>query len=79
MIILGLNAYHPDASVALVKDGELLWATEEERFNRIKHSSGFPALALQRCLKDTGIRPAEIDAVAIGKNPRANGRGRATD
>ena len=72
MMILGINAYHPDASVALMKDGELIWAGEEERYNRIKHSSGFPKLALQRCLEETEISPVAIDAVAISKNPRAN-------
>ena len=48
MIFLGVNAYHPDASVALLKDGDLLWAGEEERYNRLKHSSGFPKLALRQ-------------------------------
>jgi len=72
MIILGINAYHPDASVALMKDGALLWAAEEERFNRIKHTSGFPRLALQKCLEENGISPSEVNAVAISKDPRAN-------
>jgi len=72
MIILGINAYHPDASVALLQDGVLVWAAEEERFNRVKHSSGFPEMAIQRCLKETGIHLAKIDAVAISKNPWAN-------
>ncbi len=72
MIILGLNAYHPDASVALLRDGEVVWAAEEERYSRIKHTSGFPVLALQACLKENQIDPAEIQVVAISKNPRAN-------
>lgn len=72
MILLGINAYHPDASAALIRDGRLLWAAEEERFNRIKHSSGFPKLALKQCLLDTNIPPQAIDFVAISKNPRAN-------
>ncbi|MFA6599586.1 MAG: carbamoyltransferase C-terminal domain-containing protein [Candidatus Omnitrophota bacterium] len=72
MIILGLNAYHPDSSVALVKDGVLLWGAEEERYSRVKHASGFPKLALQACLRDTGVLLEQIDVVAIGKNPRAN-------
>lgn len=72
MYVLGINAYHPDASVVLLKDGVPVWAAEEERFNRIKHSSGFPKEALRRCLKDCGVTPSEIDIVAISKNPRAN-------
>ena len=72
MNVIGINAYHPDASVALLRDGVPVWAAEEERFNRIKHISGFPALALQRCLEDTGIVPGDLDAVAISKDPRAN-------
>ena len=72
MIILGINAYHPDASVALLQDGVLVWAAEEEQFNRVKHSSGFPKMAIQRCLKETGIHPEKINAVAISKNPRAH-------
>lgn len=72
MIILGINAYHPDASVALLKEGILIWAGEEERFNRIKHASGFPRLALQHCLRETKISPSDIDIVAISRNPKAN-------
>jgi len=40
--ILGINAYHGDASACLVKDGELIAAAEEERFRRVKHWAGFP-------------------------------------
>lgn len=72
MIILGLNAYHPDAAVAVLKDGVPVWAAEEERFSRVKHASGFPALALQRCFKDLQIPFSAVDAVAISKNPHAN-------
>ena len=56
--ILGLNAYHGDASAALVVDGELVAAVEEERLNRVKHCAGFPALAAAWCLADAGWRPA---------------------
>ena len=45
MIIVGLNAYHGDVSAALVRDGQLIAAIEEERFRRIKHCAGFPHLA----------------------------------
>ena len=70
--ILGLNAFHGDAAAALVLDGELVAAAEEERFNRIKHCAGFPALAAAWCLEDAGLDAADLDHVAIGRDPRAN-------
>jgi carbamoyltransferase len=70
--ILGLNAYHGDAAAALVVDGELVAAAEEERFNRVKHCAGFPELAAAWCLADAGLAPGELDYVAIGRDPGAN-------
>lgn len=70
--ILGLNAFHGDAAAALVVDGELVAAAEEERFNRIKHCAGFPALAAAWCLADAGLEASDLDHVAIGRDPRAN-------
>ena len=70
--ILGLNAYHGDAAAALLVDGELVAAAEEERFNRIKHCAGFPSLAAAWCLAEAGLKPADLDHVAIGRDPRAN-------
>jgi len=70
--ILGLNAYHGDAAAALVVDGELVAAAEEERFNRIKHVAGFPSLAARWCLEEAGIRPEELDHLAVSRDPRAN-------
>jgi len=67
MRILGLNAFHGDASAALLADGQLVAATEEERFNRIKHWAGFPAAAASACL--SGEPP---DCVAISRNPKAH-------
>ncbi len=55
-----------------MRDGTVVWAAEEERFSRIKHASGFPVLALRACLEENGIKPTEIQAVAISKDPRAN-------
>ena len=49
-ITLGLNAYHADSSAAIFVDGELLVATEEERFRRVKHWAGFPTEAIKFCL-----------------------------
>ncbi len=70
--ILGLNAYHGDAAAALVVDGELVAAVEEERLNRVKHCAGFPALAAKWCLEDAGIAPEALDHVAVGRDPKAN-------
>jgi carbamoyltransferase len=70
--ILGINAYHGDASAALVLDGQLVAAVEEERFNRIKHWAGFPAQSIRWCLERAQLQPREIEHVAISFNPRAN-------
>jgi carbamoyltransferase len=71
MYILGLNAYHADSSAAIFKDGEMIAATEEERFRRVKHWAGFPSLAVQFCLKEAGITLSEVDHIAIGRDPKA--------
>src|ERR671930_1779676 len=70
--IVGINAYHGDAAAALVVDGELVAAAEEERFNRVKHCAGFPALAARGCLADAGLGPDDLDHVAVSRDPRAN-------
>jgi carbamoyltransferase len=71
MNILGINAYHGNASAALVCDGKLIAAVEEERFNRIKYAAGFPAAAIRFCLKEAGINLSDIDHVAVPRNPYA--------
>ena len=58
MIILGINAYHGDVAAALLRDGELVAAVEEERFRRIKHWAGFPREAIRTCLEMAKIAPA---------------------
>jgi carbamoyltransferase len=72
MKIIGINAYHGDASASLVVDGQLVAAVEEERFNRIKHWAGFPSQSIQYCLDVAGLTIGDIDHVAISFNPRAN-------
>lgn len=71
MIILGINAYHADASAAIFVDGKLIAATEEERFTRIKHWAGFPAKAVAFCLKEAAVSMAQVDYFAIGRDPKA--------
>jgi carbamoyltransferase len=70
--ILGINAYHGDVSAVLVRDGVLVAAVEEERFRRIKHCAGFPALAIQSVLEQGGIAGAAVDHVAVSRDPNAH-------
>ena len=49
MLVLGINAYSSDTSTAMLGDGQILAAVEEERFTRIKHSAGFPAQGIRYC------------------------------
>ena len=72
MYILGINAYHGDAAAALIKDGRLVAAVEEERFNRKKHCAGFPTMAVRYCLEAAGITSADLDHVGISRDPSAN-------
>ncbi len=71
-VILGINAFHGDASAAIVVDGQLIAAVEEERFNRIKHWAGFPSQSINYCMEIAGVRLSDIDHVAISSNPSAN-------
>lgn len=72
MNILGINAYHGDASASLIQNGQLIAAVEEERFTRIKHWAGFPNQSIQYCLKIGNIKPSELDHIAISYNSKAN-------
>jgi carbamoyltransferase len=69
--ILGLNAYHPDASAAVLVDGRLVAAAEEERFNRVKHAAGFPANAVRYVMKAAGIAPRDLRILAVARDPHA--------
>jgi carbamoyltransferase len=72
MYILGINAYHADASACIYHNGELIAAAEEERFRRIKHWAGFPTIAIEFCLKEAGISISNVDYIGISRNPKAN-------
>ncbi len=72
MKILGIDAYHGDASAALVVDGQLVAAAAEERFNRQKHCAGFPRRAIEYCLKEGGLRLRDLDHVGIARRPWVN-------
>jgi carbamoyltransferase len=71
MLIVGINAYHGDASAAAIIDGKLVAAAEEERFNRIKHAAGFPVEALRYVVKAAGASPRDIDMLAVARDPWA--------
>ncbi|MGH7782084.1 MAG: carbamoyltransferase family protein [Candidatus Binataceae bacterium] len=71
MLIIGLNAYHGDASAAAIVDGRLVAAAEEERFTRVKHEAGFPAHALRYVLEAAGALPRDIRIVAVARDPWA--------
>ena len=67
--ILGLSAYYHDSAAALIQDGEILRAVQEERFTRKKHDDRFPINAIKYCLKSTGISSKEIDYVVFYDKP----------
>ena len=69
--ILGINAHHADASAAILKNGALLAAVEEERITRVKHWAGFPEKAIAFCLREAGIGLAQVHRIAISRDPRA--------
>ena len=77
MYILGINAYHGDAAAAIIHDGELVAAVEEERFNRIKHGKRplpftaweLPFAAIDYCLGAAGIGLADVQHVAYSFDP----------
>jgi len=71
MIILGINAYHANASAAIIVDGKLRAAVEEERLNRVKYAAGFPARAIQFCLDAVGAKLSDIDHIAVPRDPWA--------
>src|SRR5947209_14722315 len=72
MYILGINAYHGDAAAAIIRDGRLVAAAEEERFNRHKHCAGFPAESVKFCLEAAGCSIEDVEHVGISRDPSAH-------
>jgi carbamoyltransferase len=72
LIILGINAYHADSAAAVVRDGKLIAAAEEERFRRVKHWAGFPSQALAYCLQEAKLKLSEVDHIALNQDNRVN-------
>ena len=69
MRVLGISAFYHDSAAALIEDGHLAGAAQEERFTRKKHDSGFPEHAVQYCLDAAGIKLADVDYVAFYDKP----------
>jgi carbamoyltransferase len=68
-VILGISAFYHDSAAALVKDGRIVAAAQEERFSRRKHDFRFPTHAIDYCLSEAGLTPAEVDHVAFYDKP----------
>ena len=75
--ILGINAFHADASACLLRDGVLVAAVEEERFRRIKHWAGLPVESIRFCLAEGGLALRDLAIVAVNSDARANLLGKA--
>jgi len=69
LIVLGLSAYYHDSAAALIRDGEILAAAQQERFSRIKSDAEFPKDAISYCLKDAGISLSDVDWVGFYDKP----------
>jgi len=67
--ILGISAFYHDSAAALVRDGRIVAAAQEERFTRRKHDPGFPRRAIEYCLSEAGIDASQIDHVAFYERP----------
>ena len=73
MVILGLNAFHPDSAACVLVDGKLVAAVAEERLGqRRKHVAGFPGLAINGVLKMAGATIRDVDYIAVGNDSNAN-------
>src|SRR5262245_13281485 len=69
IVILGISAFYHDSAAALVRDGRVVAAAQEERFTRIKHDDGFPGHAIAYCLHEAGIGPHQLSYVAFYEKP----------
>ena len=69
MYILGLSAFYHDSAAALIEDGKIIAAAQEERFTRKKHDPGFPKLAIQYCLDEAGLTLDQVDHIVFFEKP----------
>src|SRR6185436_11876802 len=68
-VVLGISAFYHDSAAAIVRDGTIVAAAQEERFTRKKHDAGFPAHAIRYCVAEAGISFADIDFVTFYEKP----------
>ena len=66
---LGISCFYHDSAVCLIKDKEILYASQEERFTRIKHDSSFPINAIKDCLNFSNLTIEKIDKITFYDNP----------
>ena len=69
MKILGISAFYHDSAAALIKNGEIIAAAQEERFTRVKNTNEFPLNAIKFCLKESGFEISDLDAIVFYENP----------
>src|SRR4051812_23359854 len=69
--ILGISAFYHDSAAALLCDGKIVAAAQEERFTRRKHDPGFPSSAVAFCLEQAGISASDLSCIAFYENPQA--------
>jgi carbamoyltransferase len=69
VLVLGISAYYHDSAAAILRDGEIIAAAQEERFSRVKHDPRFPTQAVRYCLDAAGVRLAEVDHVVFFEKP----------
>ncbi len=69
MYVLGISALYHDSAAAVIKDGEIIAAAQEERFTRRKHDQSIPVNAIRYCMDETGITAKELEAVVYYDNP----------
>src|SRR2546421_3899834 len=67
--ILGISAFYHDSAAAIVQDGEIVAAAQEERFSRKKHDPRFPTHAVAYCLEEAGVTPDQLHYVAVFYKP----------
>ena len=69
MLVLGLSAFYHDSAAALIEDGRIVAAAQEERFSRKKFDEGFPRLAIEYCLRSRGINLGDVDYICFYDKP----------
>lgn len=69
MVILGISAFYHDSAAAIIRDGDIVAAAQEERFTRKKHDAGFPKQAVEFCLQQAGVALEDVDNIVFFEKP----------